>query len=266
MDCVHQFAPRDEELVMLAFGEEARSPEVAQHIEQCEICQLRLARYRDIYRFLVARLYRRHCPSGLKLSYYCAGLLLAEERQRIAAHILDCPLCAEEVGLTRRFLADALLPPSPASPVRRIVGSLVRQQAQLVLRGEERPALWPRQYRAEDVDLSLHLSRAGNGDYILLGIVTSIDPAVSVDAFEGSEAELLPVTAAGPYALGEEQRTSLRRLARRSVCTSVDDLGNIVFSAVPAGEYTLVLRLPEREVVIEGLAIEAGGATSCHTA
>ena len=35
-----------------------------------------------------------------------------------------------------------------------------------------------------------------------------------------------------------------------------DTLGNIIFKPVPAGEYVMVIYLPNRELVIEGLAIE----------
>jgi hypothetical protein len=36
----------------------------------------------------------------------------------------------------------------------------------------------------------------------------------------------------------------------------VDDLGNIVFKPVPAGEYVMIVHLPGRELVVEGLTIE----------
>jgi hypothetical protein len=38
--------------------------------------------------------------------------------------------------------------------------------------------------------------------------------------------------------------------------TLVDDLGNIVFKAIPPGEYIMLLYLPESELVIKGLTIE----------
>jgi len=38
----------------------------------------------------------------------------------------------------------------------------------------------------------------------------------------------------------------------------VDDLGNIVFSRVPLGEYIMVVHLPGQEVIIEGIGIERG--------
>ena len=36
----------------------------------------------------------------------------------------------------------------------------------------------------------------------------------------------------------------------------IDDVGNIVMEDIQPGNYVLILRLPDREVVIEGLNIE----------
>lgn len=228
-------------------------------IEQCETCQKRLARYQQASTFLVSHLYRSQCPTGSQLSYYCAGIVPEDERMRIAIHIEACPLCAAEVADTRRFLQmqDLEFLPlpslSPVATIRRIFGTLVRQQPQFVLRGEApgtaSNAAWPRQYKADSIDLSLHLSRASSGAYMLLGILTSTDPNESVDAFEGVLAHLY--TAPGPFAKEGDKHAEV---PLRS--TQVDDLGNIVFSDIPAGEYVMVVHLPGRELIIDGLTIE----------
>jgi len=114
MDCSDPVAPDDEELLQLALDGEALPEEANRHLEQCETCQRRLAEYKDVNAFLVSRLYRRLCPPGSKLSLYCAGLLSQDDQFSIAAHLRDCPLCAEEVAQSRSFLAQPLLP-SPDS-------------------------------------------------------------------------------------------------------------------------------------------------------
>src|SRR6266516_7189468 len=142
MDCLHSMAPNDEELLNFALDGEALPNPKRAHLEQCESCQQRLARFKQVNDHLISQLYRHLCPSGTKLSFYCADLLPAEEKTHIAAHILDCPLCAAEVADTRRFIADVriddlALPDlvfSPGQTVRRIFAKLVRQQAQLVTR------------------------------------------------------------------------------------------------------------------------------------
>lgn len=264
MDCLHPnpMSPDDEELLNFALDEEDLPESKRAHLEQCEVCQQRLARYKQVNAHLISQVYRRLCPSGTQLSFYCADLVPPEQRTRIAAHILVCPLCAAEVADTRRFIRDVPIDDlelpdpvfSPVRAVRRIFGKLVRQQAQLVTRsggsGNRAEKGWPRQYRADSIDLSLHLTRASSGAYMLLGILTSVDNVESVDAFEGAKAEIYPAPFAGDT--GDGKAMAPMRQAR------VDDLGNIVFSGVPVGEYTLIIHLPGQEVVIEGIDIEHG--------
>jgi hypothetical protein len=283
MDCLHSMAPNDEELLGFALGEEVLPASTKAHLDQCEICQQRLARFKQVNSTLVSHLYRRLCPSALQISLYCAELLPADERMQIAAHVLTCPLCTAEVADTRRFMEEVPAIPeyepesvtgaavrrfidevgaslagtlvSPRETVRRIYATLVRQQARLVLRngsGNTMPEkAWPRQYRAESIDISLHLSRASNGEYMLLGILTSADSDESVDAFEGAEAELYPAQ----YDSDTGQGKSPTPLSH----TLVDDLGNIVFKGVPIGEYSLIIRLPgQKEVVIDNINVEHG--------
>jgi hypothetical protein len=114
MDCSHPMAPDDEVLLQFALDGEALTEEASRHLEECETCRRRLAEYKDVNASLVSHLYRSLCPSGSKLSLFCADFLPKDEQAGIASHLQVCPLCAEEVTLTRRFLAETLLP-SPES-------------------------------------------------------------------------------------------------------------------------------------------------------
>ena len=258
MDSLHAESPTDEELLAFALDGEELTEKARRHLEQCETCQKRLERYQQVNTFLVSHLYRSQCPTGTQLSYYCAGMLPEDERMRIAAHITECPLCTAEVAETRHFLQmqDSDLPLlssfSPATSIRRIFATLVRQQPQFVMRGEAPGAAsntaWPRQYKADSLDLSLHLSRASNGAYMLLGILTSADANENVDAFESTPAHLY--TAPRPFVNDGDKDAEV---PLRS--TQVDDLGNIVFSNIPIGEYVMVVHLHGRELVINGLTI-----------
>ncbi len=252
---LHSMALSDEQLLRFALGGEPLPAEASVHLEQCAICQERLARYRETHTFLVSRLYRHSCPDAGQLSFYCANLLPADERMHIANHLLECPLCMAEVAETRAFLNDELLPePMPVSlshKVQRIFATLVRQQAQFVVRGEYREqdaGKWPRQYRVDGVDLSLHLSRASNGDYVLLGIMTGIDAEENIDAFAGIQTNLY--TAPEFATADESDREPVPFLS-----TEVDDIGNFVFTPVPPGQYVMNIRLPEAELVIEDITI-----------
>ncbi|HZU70273.1 MAG TPA: hypothetical protein VFA09_23590 [Ktedonobacteraceae bacterium] len=263
MDCKESTAPNDEELLRFALDGEALSEDARNHLEQCETCKQRLASYQQANTFLLSHLYRSECPSAEELSMYCAqyDFLPDERRVRIANHLLGCPLCAMEAEEARQFLRIQDIPSSlpafaPRSLVRRIFASQVQKsQAQFAVRSNAPESSWPRQYKAESIDLSLHLSLASNGEYMLLGILTGTDPSESVEALEGVAAELY--TAPGPLvdssANGNGNKT---RPVAPLLRTSVDDLGNIVFKSIPAGEYVMIVYLPNRELVVEGLTIE----------
>jgi hypothetical protein len=254
MNCLHPAAPHDEELLRFALDGEALREDAKKHLEQCKTCQQRLTTYKNTNAFLVSHLYRSQCPSSIQLSLYCFDLLPGDERVSIASHVRDCPLCAAEVADTRQFreaTRDIPLRLSPVAALRRTFATLVKQQAQLVLRGDAQTSAWPRQYHAGSIDLSLHLSRASSGEYILLGIITSTDSEERVDAFEGVKAELY--LAPGPLA-NEGDSESEKPL----LTAQVDDLGNIVFKPVPIGEYVMIMHLPDQELIIEGLTIEYG--------
>ncbi len=259
MDCFLENAPTDEELIAVALDDEVLSQEARHHLEQCEVCQQKVARYRQTNASLVARLYRTQCPTSTELSFYSVSgggdveVLSPEKRQQIASHVLDCPLCMAEVEETRRFMAQPIEFPVPAfSPralVRRIFATPVKRQQLFVVRGDAQDSAWPRQYKAEAIDLSLHLSRTSSGEHMLLGILTSSDPAEDVDALEGVLAELhkAPLAVASNGTIPRTQPF---------LHTLVDDMGNIVFKPVPAGSYTMVIYLPGREMIVDGLSIE----------
>lgn len=257
MDCLNSIAPTDEELISFALDDEALPSEANNHLQQCEICQKRLARYKQTNTYLLTHLYRSQCPSGQELSLYCADLVSEEDRIRIANHVLDCPLCTKEVEETRNFFRTLdVEQPMPSLYLRPLLhpifaNRVFRTQPQFAVRGESDSSetAWPRQYKAETVDLSLHLSFSSKGERMLLGIITSIDPDESVEIFEGVASELY--TALGPLGSNGDKPTPPPLLSAH-----VDDLGNFVFKPVPTGQYVLIIYLPDRELVIEDIAIE----------
>src|SRR5947207_10098170 len=165
MDCLNSIAPTDEELISFALDDEALPAEANNHLQQCETCQKRLATYKQTNTYLLSHLYRSQCPSGQELSLYCAGLVSDEESFRIANHVLDCPLCANEVAETRKFFRtlDVELPVSSFSPraiLRPIFATRVlRTQPQFDVRGGSvaSETRWPLRDEAEAVALSLPL-------------------------------------------------------------------------------------------------------------
>ena len=257
MDSLHALAPSNEELMSVAYNEGTLPEEERKHLEQCPICQQRLATYIRTNELLRSKLYRSLCPSAVDLNFYCLGGLPEKERISIASHILDCPLCAGEVEEIRREQANFDLYPAAAfslpAAVRRIFATLVVQQAPPVLRDDLPATGWPRQYRAGDIDLSLHLSRTSEGEAMLLGIITSANAAETVDAFEGVAVDLY--LAPGPLLRESDGEQRDMEDATPLLSTQVDDVGNIFLEPVPPGVYVMIVHLPDQEVVIEGLSI-----------
>ena len=257
MDCLNSISPTDEELISFALDDEALPAETNNHLQQCETCQKRLARYKQTNTYLLSQLYRSQCPSGQELSLYCADLLPDEESIRIANHVLDCPLCANEVEETRKFLRILdVEQPAPSYSLRAILHPIfgkrvLHTQPQFAVRGDSDSSetSWPRKYRTETVALSLHLSFTTKGERELLGIITSIDPAENVEIFEGVAAELY--TTPGPLTSNGDKPTSPPLLLTR-----IDDLGHFVFKPVPNGQFIMIIYLPNHELVIQDIAIE----------
>ena len=125
---------------------------------------------------------------------------------------------------------------------------LVRQEPIFRVRGDVPQSDYPRLYRAESLDISLHLSRSSGGSYLLLGILTSRDTSENSDAFEGINVDLY--AAPGPLWMHGDTWVGKPLLS-----TKIDDFGHIVLSDVPEGEFVMVLYLPAFEVIVEGLTI-----------
>jgi hypothetical protein len=260
MEHLDALAPTDEELMSLVYDEGTLPQEEREHLEHCPICQQRLATFTRTTELLHTKLYRSLCPSAVDLNYYCLGGLPEKERISIASHLLNCPLCADEVEEIRREQANFDLYPSAAfllpSAVRRIFAKLVVLQAQPVLRDDLPGTGWPRQYKAGEIDLSLHLSRTSDGETMLLGIITSSSAAETVDTFEGVAVDLY--SASGPLPKGNDGEQQKTEDATPLLSTQVDDVGNIFLEPVPPGDYVMIIHLPDQEVVIEGLTINHG--------
>jgi len=126
--------------------------------------------------------------------------------------------------------------------------TLVSQEPLFTVRGDVPLSDYPRHYRAESLDISLHLSHSKSGNYLLLGILSSRNADENIDAFEGMNVDLYP--APGPLWIEGDTWAGKPLLSNR-----IDDLGHIVFSGVPEGDFVMVLYLPAFEVIVEGLTI-----------
>ena len=269
-------APTEEELMRYALDGEPLPDKAQSHLNNCSMCKQRLALYAETNAFLTSNLYRTQCPSTMTLANYCTpisyNLLSAEERTQLTQHIAICPLCSAEVAMLRHDLASTDLFPeieptahttvhtfSVPATVRRLVATLQTQRPQLVTRsatnGAESntgsDANWPKHYKADMLDISLHLSRGSNGELMLLGLFTSTEPNQDIEAFEGCIVDLY-----SHLVSDEELARQNGHAAQPLLSTRIDDLGNIVFKAVPVGTYKMLVHLPDAELSIENISID----------
>lgn len=250
MDCLHDVAPSDEGLLGFVLDGEILSADAQSHLEHCAVCQRRMKQYQKGHASLLVRFYRSQCPTGTDLSLYAVDLLPQQERLHIANHLIECPLCKAEVEEARHFMQTRPTPSFALPPlVRRILATLVPQlEPRPALRNDGQPPSWPRQYRAETVDLSLHLSSTSGGEHVLLGILTCADPEEDAEDLAGASVELYAAPWSGGTSNSQPESLPLLR-------TSIDDMGSVVLSPIPVGTYVMVIHLPGREMIIEDLVI-----------
>ncbi len=264
MDCFGPLAPNDEELLRHVLDGDDLSPGAKEHVEQCSICQQRIARYTSTNSLLLSKLYRSICPDVTLLSHYCVGLLAANKAREIAHHLKVCPLCANEVADTRRMLKnfeifpDAMTSSFPTS--QRDVANPVPWQPYTMNESgmlSTQKHMWPCLYRTDTIAISLHLARDAGGCIFLLGLLSSAVTGACIEIFVGARVELyrgMNTT----LLFGEERDIvfSEQDIQGPLLTTYVDELGRLVFKNVLPGPYLMIVYLPETEVVIEDLEVE----------
>ncbi len=231
-----------DDLIAAAFDPDDVSAEARQHLAQCSTCAGRATAYRQFASTLTSRLYRWDCPDTQEISDYAAGWLRGKRRRAITLHVRRCPRCAEELEISRQFLAPAP-PPMPSRP--RLIARLLPHRpigpALAGLRGGSADNEgWPRQYQVDSISLSLHRAApsTGGSGAMLLGLISRAE--APPETFAGIEVRLIAAGAPAATPLATEQ---------------IDDLGNFVLSSVPTGRFDLLISLPEGDLVIEGLEL-----------
>lgn len=271
MECSEPGAIRDEELIAYLEGEKVR-PAVVEHLARCQKCSSQLVSYHQVERKLTRRLYRWDCPPNQVLGDYLLGMLDGDVALTVQTHLHLCVLCSAELATLTNFLAAEPLVPAyvaaseeawqaapqgsrqqPLQEIKRTLGQAreqaaagVRRIAALLL--PPQPGLayqrsltrqditWPRSYAAQDVTISLQLEGGpkASGTLQLIGFVTR--QGTAVDALQGTTARLF--TAEG---VTQTQQ--------------IDELGNLIFSALKPAVYTLEVQLPEGTVVVDQLSL-----------
>src|SRR5579863_1973761 len=115
----------------MAYLDHRARPVVVAHVAACPACAAQARGYAGLDRQLRRRLGRVDCPPPQTLGEYQLDFLAPAERQAVAAHLVECPRCADELRVLRAYLADELPAPAP-SPVETSLRALRRIAATLV--------------------------------------------------------------------------------------------------------------------------------------
>jgi anti-sigma factor RsiW len=233
----------EDDLVAAVLDPDDLSAETRQHLAQCPICTERAASYRQFMSALTSKLYRWDCPTTQEISDYVAGELHGKRRRALTLHVKSCPHCAEELEVSRQFLAPASF--QEAARPRLIAQLLTRQAINPELSGirgdaRENETGWPRSYQVDTLALSLDhaASSRGGNDAMLTGLISRAETPLEV--FTDIEVHLVASGAPdGPPILIEH----------------IDEGGNFALSPIPPGRFDLVIVLPEGDVIIEGLEL-----------
>jgi hypothetical protein len=224
---------------LMAYADGDAPPHAAEHIRRCPACAEESRALATAERQLRRALNRFECPAPQLLGEYALALLAPAELQRLAAHIADCPRCAEELQTLRSFLTVEPEPsPSALDRLRRVIATLVtpaRGAAVFAeLRGTE-SAVAPLIYRTEDMTITL-----------------SVQPDELLGGIRHWALHGLMVRDSGPLLAAQTRLIAPDGTLHEA---DLDDLGNFFYEGLPAGTYQLEVALSEHVVVVQELRI-----------
>lgn len=222
-----------EELIAHIDGE---APELAGWIAGDPASAQAAADYAQLQRGLRHALYRFDCPAPHELGEYALRLTAPAEGTRIAAHLRNCPRCADEFRQIGEFMAAD--DPAPAAPpgerLRRFVAILLPSPGAagaVALRGDPDPTT--RTYGAEGLAITLDLAAEQRGPATLSGLLAPEDEGTVV---VGVAVVLIATDG-----------------TRRD--TTSDEWGNFAFDMVAPGDYRLEIALGYGVVTIDNLPV-----------
>jgi hypothetical protein len=234
--CRRPPSPTEIDLIAAVDGE--ADEQVVAHLRDCPHCAQRARDFDELQQLLRQRLYRILCPSSDDLLAYRQGWLDERRMSTLRTHLQECPHCASELRLLDAAAGAPPWPP-PISRLRRLVAKALPPQRQPMavyggLRGAGPGGQYA--YRAEHLELTLDVQRiAGqSGRVVLVGML--FDEETPPGQLQQATASLLE----GDFVVSS---------------TALDELGNFVLDDITSGDYSLSLRLPELEVVVEALTL-----------
>ena len=228
-----------DDLALIAAVDGEADEATLDHLRNCPHCAHRAHDFDQLQRLLRQRLFRILCPSSDELAAYQRGWLDAPRHEQIREHVRDCPFCSSELRL---LIEAAQVEPTatPSSGLRRIIAvALTPLRAPFTpAYGGLRAGGYSGQYayRAENLELTLDIQRASGrpGRLALVGMLLNEEGLA-----------------------GGMSRATASLVSENLIVSSatLDDLGSFVIEDLAPGNYSLSLRLPDLEVVVEALSL-----------
>jgi hypothetical protein len=220
---------------LIAYLDDSASPTVREHVRTCAFCAAEARAYARAQGRLQKALHRFQCPSPQLLGEYQLDFVSPDERQQIAAHILDCPRCTDELRTLRVFLSgDVIDQPSPrAGLIQRVVAALAPPTASPALAGLRGSTDDVAQiYRAGDLTITIAWQSSSRlGHATLVGLLMN-------------EAEDGAISDCTIRIISEHGATLVER---------TDAVGNFLFDELPRASYRLEVDLADQIVEIQDL-------------
>lgn len=238
MDCINPGAILPEDLLAYATGE--GNSMTAEHVTACPACAEQADSYGAADHLLRTRLFRVDCPPAQTLGELAIGMLEPEASLTVRSHLALCPHCSDELALMTDALRNDPLEDLAPRPRRlsRIIARLLPatrpNTAPAGVRGANETTTLT--YDASNLTISLAVTVESEQPvrrWALLGLVVN-------DAGDAP-----PAVAAA----------RLLREGRVVSETSLDEWGNIAFSALEAGLYDLEVDTAAGVIVAEGIEV-----------
>jgi len=244
-----------DDLALIAAIDGEAGSDVIAHLRDCPYCSERAHVFENMQGLLRKQLFRMFCPTSEELAAYQQGLLKGGQRAPITEHLKECPHCTREFNLLEQLAAETIPARSPPptngksdhahngalpSKLRQIAAKILPTPATPfasaygALRGPSQASQYA--YHAENLQLTLGVQR----------VVSRTDRRVIHGALELDD-ELYSVFK------GATARLSHNEILIRTA--ELDELGNFVLDDLAPGTYQLAVHLPDREVIVEALAL-----------
>ena len=256
--------PELDDLTLIAAIDGEAAAEVMTHLRDCPHCAARAHQFAELQGLLRKQFFRLFCPASDMLAAFHQGMLASDRQAAVLAHIADCPYCSREIQLLSEILGDALSGRSPPGPwgilqattadrrcglsltaasgrLRRIVAELLTPATAQIAgaygapRGHAHSSQYA--YHAENLQITIGVRPLAH----------QADRRVVVGVLEIEDDDIL-------FDFGPATASLLQRETPIST-VELDELGNFVLDDLSPGTYRLALRLPDREVIIEALAL-----------